>query len=183
MSLVLSGFDRTFVLLWLPVLATLGIQGCGSPVVSDKVSTTIQDERVDPKLIDPETAYRQGMRYGLGSDGIGRDETEAFRWLRQAAQQGHIKATYALAWLYLDGRGTPADPAEAARLFTTAAQRGDAESQYMLSLLHAQGRGVAKDSVTSLQWLQKAAASGHPEAKRILDNLFRPPGTGPLEKK
>ncbi len=183
MSLVPSGFDRTFVLLLLPVLATLGIQGCGSPVVSDKVSTTIQDERVAPKLIDPETAYRQGMRYGLGSDGIGRDETEAFRWLRQAAQQGHIKATYALAWLYLDGRGTPADPAEAVRLFTTAAQRGDAESQYMLSVLYAQGRGVAKNSVTSMQWLQKAAASGHPEAKRILGSLFQPPGTGPDEKK
>ena len=183
MSLVPSGFDRTFVLLLLPVAATLGIQGCGSPIVSDKVSTSMQDERIAPKPMDPDSAYRQGMRYGLGSDGIARDETAAFHWLRQAAQQGHIKATYALAWLYLDGRGTLADPAEAARLFTTGAQRGDAESQYMLSVLYAQGRGVAKNSVTSLQWLQKAAGGGHPQAKRILGGLFQPPGIAPHEKK
>lgn len=183
MSLVHSCFDRTLILLLLSVLATPGIQGCGSLVVSDKVSTTIQDEHIAPEPIDPETAYRQGMRYGLGSDGIGRDETKAFHWLRQAAQQGHLKATHALAWLYLDGRGTPADPAEAAKLFTTAAQRGDAESQYILALLYAQGRGVAKDSATSMQWLQKAASRGHQGAKRMLSGLFQPPTAEPHEKK
>lgn len=183
MSLVHSCFNRTLVLLLLPVLATPGIQGCGSPVVSGKGSATIQDEYIDPGPIDPETDYRQGMRYGLGSDGIGRDETKAFHRLSRAARQGHIKATYALAWLYLDGRGTPADPAEAATLFTTAARRGDAESQYMLSLLYAQGRGVAKDSSISMQWLQKAARSGHQEAKRVLSSLFQPPTTDPREKK
>lgn len=164
-------------------MATSGIQGCSSLAVSDEASTTIQDQRIDPEPVDPETSYRQGTQYGLGSDGIGRDEAKAFHWLRQAAQQGHLKATYALAWLYLDGRGTPADPAEAARLFTTAARRGDAESQYMLALLYAQGRGVAKDSATSMQWLQKAAGSGHPEATRVLRSLFQSPTAEPREQK
>ncbi len=183
MSLVHSCLNRTLVLLLLPVLATLGVPGCGSAAVSDKASTTVQQEHIDPKHQDPETAYRQGMRYGLGSDSVARDDAKAFHWLRQAAQQGHLKATYALAWLYLDGRGTAADPAEAARLFAAAAQRGDAESQYMLALLYAQGRGVAKDSVASVQWLQKAADNGHQEATRILRNLFQSPPAGPDEKK
>lgn len=159
------------------VLATTGVQSFGDPVVSDS-STIAQSENNDP-----DDAYRLGMKYGLGSDGLDRDDAKALHLLKQARQQGHVKATYALAWLYLDGRGTPADPAEAAILFAIAANQGDTESQYMLAMLYAQGRGVVKDSVISLQWLSKAATGGHQEARKILSNLFQPPPAEPSEKK
>lgn len=151
----------------------LAFQGCSS-----------QSRAIPPTAdqLDPETLYQQGMNYGLARDGKERDDEKAFLLLRRAAQRGHLQATYALAWVYLDGRGTPPNPEQAARLFTEAAQKEHADSQYMLSVLYVQGRGLPKDSAASIHWLQKAAANGHKEAQNILDKLsFSPQSITPKQ--
>lgn len=149
----------------LVLLTSIAFQGCSSPtrIINDQSSTL---------TINPETIYQQGMKYSLGKN---RDDAKAFLFLRRAAQQGHLQATYALAWIYLDGRGTPPNPEQAAKLFTSAAKKGNANSQYMLSTLYAQGRGLPRDGAASIYWLQQAAQNGQQEAKKSLGNILLPP--------
>ena len=171
-----SFFRHSSVLLLLLVLATPIIQGCGGTLPS-----TLQSENLEN--MDAEAAYQLGMKYGIGGDGLERDDAKAFDLIRKAAQKGHLKATYALGWIYLDGRGTPAEPVSAAGFFTAAAEQGDADSQYMLFVLYSQGRGVEKDTNVAFQWLNKAIANGHPEAKRTFGSMFRSTPMETPEKK
>jgi TPR repeat protein len=139
----------------------IALQGCSTqPHIVNDQTTSAQT--------DPEAAYQHGMQYGLAKE---PDNEKAFLLLRRAAQQGHLQATYALAWLYLDGRGTPRNPEQAAKLFTVAAHKGHADSQYMLSVLYAQGRGLPIDKAASFYWLQQSAMNGQPEAKKSLGTV------------
>lgn len=62
------------------------------------------------------TMYEAGI-------GVAKDEAEAVRWYRKAADAGIVEAMQPLARLYDQGRGTAKNPEEAARL-TFEAIRG-----------------------------------------------------------
>ena len=66
--------------------------------------------------------------YGLGK-GVRRDEAEAARWLRKAAEQGDAYSEYNLGILYFDGRGVSKDDAEAVRWLQKATGQGNAEAK------------------------------------------------------
>ncbi len=69
------------------------------------------------------------LEHGLGGP---RDETEARRWYRHAAQQGYAAAQYNLAQMLQDGRGGPRDEAEARHWLQRAAAAGLAQAQRRL---------------------------------------------------
>ncbi len=57
--------------------------------------------------------------------GVVHDYTEALKWYRLSAEQGHANAQYNLAWLHQSGRGVPQDDVEAYMWFDLAALQGD----------------------------------------------------------
>src|ERR1700680_4589777 len=55
-----------------------------------------------------------GLAY-LTGDGVRKDDAEAIKWLRKAADQDNAAGERYLAEMYFKGRGVPADNAEAAK--------------------------------------------------------------------
>ena len=68
-------------------------------------------------------------------DGVRQDKTEAERWWRKAAEQGHGQAQTVLGAMYLDGEGVPQDKSEAVKWLRKAAQQGYSVAQDALRQL------------------------------------------------
>jgi len=67
--------------------------------------------------------------YEQGRGGITKDDAEAARWYRKAADQGNADAQTNLGIMYRDGRGVPQDQNEAALWFRKAAAQGNAKAR------------------------------------------------------
>jgi TPR repeat protein len=63
-----------------------------------------------------------GIAHAMGDAGGAASITEAARWFRKAADQGHAGGQYNLAGCYYDGEGLPVDTAEAAKLYLAAGE-------------------------------------------------------------
>ncbi len=64
--------------------------------------------------------------------GISQDYTEAVKWYREAAEQGHARAQYSMGLAYEYGRGVSQDHDEAMKWYHKAAEQGDADAQRKL---------------------------------------------------
>ena len=97
--------------------------------------------------------------------GVTKDEAEAVKWYRKAAEQGNSFAQYNLAKAYdsayYGNRGTVNDIKEAVKWYRKAAEQGDADAQYELAKNIKLGIGTQEDEVESLKWYTKAAESGN----------------------
>ena len=100
--------------------------------------------------------------------GVERDEVEAVRLYRLAAERGHAEAETGLGQLLEDGRGAPADLAAAAHWYRLAAVQGNSVARYNLGVLLETGRGVARNEAEAAEWYRLAAAQGHAEAQVTL---------------
>ena len=99
-------------------------------------------------------------RYDTG-EGVVKDEAEAAKWLRKAAEQsGASKYQYRLGIRYSDGTGVVKDEAEAAKWYRKSAEQGYRSAQATLGLLYADGKGVVKNEAEAVKWLRKAAEQG-----------------------
>ncbi|HEY6007349.1 MAG TPA: tetratricopeptide repeat protein [Geobacteraceae bacterium] len=115
-----------------------------------------------------DAAYLLGIMYYRG-DGVKADKAEAVRWLRRAADTGHVRAQNNLGMMYDKGDGVPQDQKEAAAWYRKAAEKGHAPSQFDLGLMYTNGEGVAKDHAEAVKWLRKAAKQGHVNARKLLN--------------
>ena len=124
----------------------------------------------------PNEQYRLGKCYYYGL-AVPASTTQAVKWFRLAAAQGHLEAQMALAMLYLRGEGLPQDYAVAARLLRYAAERGYSPAQNQLGILYAQGRGVHQDLEQANLWFSLATHAGNVPAGENLKLLaaLRPP--------
>jgi TPR repeat protein len=120
---------------------------------------------------DKRAAFLLGTRYASGRGGV-RDDSEAVRWFREAAESGLAEAQYNLGVMYARGRGVQADPVEAARWFRRAAEQGLAEAQFNLGTLYGMGQGVERDEGRAAAWLERAAQRGLAEAQYNLGVLY-----------
>jgi TPR repeat protein len=74
-----------------------------------------------------------GLLYDIGMGGVVKDDKEAVRFYRLAAEQGNAKARNNLASYYAEGRGVAKDYEEAMRLYRLAADQGCEEARTNLS--------------------------------------------------
>ena len=116
---------------------------------------------------DARAAFVLGMRYAR-ADENGRDDVEAVRWLRLAADQGLAEAQYNLGIMYAGGRGVPRDAGQAARWYRQAAEQGLAGAQYNLGAQYAVGDGVPRDEQRAATWFERAALQEIPEGRRLI---------------
>ena len=56
--------------------------------------------------------------------GVKKDNDEAVKWYREAAEQGHADAQYNLGYMYEKGLGVKKDKAEAEKWFRKARGQG-----------------------------------------------------------
>ena len=77
--------------------------------------------------------------------GLPQNSAESARLYLLAAQQGHIRATVILGYLYSEGIGVQRDEAEAVRWLQQAAQEDYSEAQFLLGQRYLNGSGVPLD--------------------------------------
>ena len=65
------------------------------------------------------------MSYATGQ-GVAKDDAEAARWYRMAAEQGNPDAQFNLGLSYAKGQGVAKDNAEAVHWYRLAAEQGNA---------------------------------------------------------
>ena len=100
-----------------------------------------------------------GIMYAKG-EGVPKDDAEAVRWYRLAAEQGLANAQLNLGAAYTNGEGVPRDDAEAVKWYRLAADQGHAPAQFNLGIMYAKGEGVLKDNAEAVRWYRLGCRAG-----------------------
>lgn len=120
-----------------------------------------------------EAQYNLGFFYAVGGHGVTKDEAEAVRWWRKAAEQGHADSRNLLAQSYLDGDGVDKDEAEAVRQWRIAAGQGDLRALNSLANAYYSGQGVKEDKAEAVRLYRAAAERGGGHAQHVLGILYK----------
>jgi len=115
--------------------------------------------------------------YALGQH-VPRDQAEAARLFRAAAEQGDAPGQAALGNLYRTGQGVERDNAEALKWLQKSAVQGYADGQYALALMYFTDSPLMKaDLVQTYKWSYLAEKQGTHGAIMFRDtamNLMTP---------
>jgi len=136
----------------------------------------IEEVKAKAEAGDAESEVELGLRYDKG-EGVAKDQVEAAKWCRKAAEQNLAEAQYNLGMCYYKGEGLAKDRVEAVKWYRKAAEQNLAAAQLNLGLSYVKGEGVAEDLVEVYKWVLLAARQGDEGAKKIvtlLENNLRP---------
>jgi len=103
---------------------------------------------------------------------VAKDETEAVKWYRKAAEQNHAVAQHNMGCCYAWGQGVDKNYVEAVRWFRKAAGQNYAPAQRDLGVSYLEGHGVAKDYVEAVKWYRKAAEQSDAAAQTSLGYCY-----------
>jgi TPR repeat protein len=120
---------------------------------------------------DAVAQFKLGVCYADG-EGVKKDEAEAVKWYRKAADRGNAEAQSKLGLCYANGQGLVKDNAEAVKWYRLAAEQGLAVAQYSLGHSYYHGRGVKKNAVEAVKWYRLAAEQGDAAAQCQLGYLY-----------
>lgn len=163
---VIAGFLACAVMAW-----------SGLTQVSESApSVTVEDAIYQ----DAESQYALGLGFADKSS-PGYDPVEAEKWLKRAAEQGHVEAQYQLGKLY--GTGDISTDADyvfplAFKWTEAAAVQGHVDAMYRLGNFHRYGTGTPADVSKAFFWFEKAAVAGHVLATRDMAQAFHWEGNG-----
>ena len=115
--------------------------------------------------------YWIGCMYADGQ-GVAKDDAEAVKWFRKAAEQGEAEAQNRLGLMYRSGKGVAKDEAEAAKWYRKAAEQGLVGAQINLGWTYAKGRGVVKDDAEAAKWFRRAAEQGDAAIQNWLGRMY-----------
>jgi TPR repeat protein len=99
--------------------------------------------------------------------GVAKNDAEAVKWFRKAADQGYAVGQYNLGIMYANGRGVERNDAEAVKWYKKAAEQDNLDAMCNLGLMYEQKRaGFNLNSAgEAMAWYQKAADKGHAGAQ------------------
>jgi TPR repeat protein len=145
-----------------------------SPFDPTKPYKIVSFEEIKPKAEagDAASQYELGLLYAIGQ-GVPKDDAQAVKWYRKAAEQNLPQAQYELGLRYSNGNGVAKDSAEAAKWYRKAADQGLAAAQTTLAACYALGEGVSQDYTEAARWLRKAAEQNDAQAQDVLGNCYR----------
>jgi TPR repeat protein len=118
------------------------------------------------------TQFAVGWMYMKGL-GVEKDENEAVKCYRLAADQGHINAQFFLGICFQNDIGVEKDEKEAVKYFRLAADQGHTRAQFVLGLFLENGIGVEKDEKEAVKYYRLAADQGHARAQVGLGFCFQ----------
>lgn len=107
----------------------------------------------------PEAENRLGVMYNYG-EGVQRDDVEAVKWYRKAAEQGNMFAQFSLSHQYEYGFSVEKDETKAFNWLRKSAQQGYGKAQNFLAMAYEFGTGVEVDGKSAVYWYQKSAEQG-----------------------
>lgn len=114
--------------------------------------------------------WQLGNAYSFAAPVEAKDDREAIRWFRKAAEQNYGPAQESLAWFYERGSGVERSEAEAMKWRRKAAEQNSTGAQWSLGFCYRDGKGVEKDPVEAYAWFDLAARSVR-DAPRNRDEL------------
>jgi TPR repeat protein len=138
----------------------------------------IWDERFKASLARAESGqaknqYVVGDMY-LKGRGTVIDAKQALNWFLRAAKQGHRRAAYKVAYLYLyDDDIIERSPQRALRWLQQAAEAGFVPAKFELGKLYASGAAGRRDTALALKWLGEAKLAGYEPAREEFARLVR----------
>src|SRR4029077_8146507 len=98
-------------------------------------------------------------------DGIPKNDAEALKWLRKAAEHDEPNAQFLLGLNYRWGNGVPKDVAEGLAWIRKAAHQGHLDAQYELGSIYSYGSEVPQNDVEARKWYAWAADQGYSPAQ------------------
>ena len=81
------------------IVCLLALLAC-IPMLADYSEAELNKVRSLADQGDVFFQYELGQNYYLGRNGLKENYTEAAKWFRKAADQGHSHAQYSLGWMY-----------------------------------------------------------------------------------
>jgi TPR repeat protein len=108
----------------------------------------------------------------MSGAGVPRDDGEAVRLLKLAADQGFGVAMANLARMYRDGRGVLPNDAEAVRLYKLAMEKGVIGAAGGLGVMYKFGRAVPQNNAEAYRLLKQAADVGVTEGMVALGDMY-----------
>lgn len=159
------------------------ILGSG-PFDSDQRSRRFPDNSILSFSNSSYGEMRQGSSYRISSrdrEELQRVATEGIRWLRAAAEQGIIEASYQLGRVYQQGIGTPVDLSSAFVQFEWAAKQGHVKAAGIAGDMKYGGVGTLEDHVLAAFLYRIAAEGGLANAMNSLGVLLEN-GSGCVDK-
>jgi len=103
---------------------------------------------------------------------VPKNQSEALRWYRAAAEAGHKLSQRTLGTRYLQGDGVEKNLDEALRWLTAAAEAGEPGAMSNLGYLYASGTGVTADDSLAAVWYARAADRGIGRAMLALGHFY-----------
>jgi Zn-dependent protease with chaperone function/type II secretory pathway pseudopilin PulG len=116
---------------------------------------------------DEQAQCRLGDAYSNGK-GVAKNDVQATKWYRMAAEQGNIAAQYNLGVNYERGEGVSQNYSEAVGWYKKSADKGFAAAQLNLGIAYLHGNGVIKNSQEAAKWFRMAAKQGDDKAQFAL---------------
>ncbi|TQV71816.1 hypothetical protein FKG94_19425 [Exilibacterium tricleocarpae] len=110
-------------------------------------------------------AYQKGWTFE-------RDQTEAVRWFRLAAEQDFVAAEVNLGLAYYYGRGVAQDYGQSRYWLDRAAAKKQPTALLVSGLQYLRGQGVEKDTATGVKQITAAARRGYALAEHELGLLY-----------
>ena len=114
--------------------------------------------------------YFYGVCFAEG-EGTPKNDAEAVKWYRKAAEQGLAQAQVELAICCQRGQGTAKNAQEGVKWLKKAAVQSDAEAQFRLGVCYYNGAGVGQNLSEALRWMRLAVQNGSGDAKQMLKKL------------
>ena len=126
----------------------------------------------DPK--SPQDQYCLGLSHAFALNHP-KNQAEAAKWFRRAAEQNHPGAQATLGYMYERGYGVKGDPAEAVKWYRKAADQNHDDGLFSLGRAYENGIGVSRDLNQARTYYTKAAAVGSAAGKDALAHLGKGP--------
>ncbi|KAG0376457.1 hypothetical protein BGX24_007719 [Mortierella sp. AD032] len=126
------------------------------------------ETQLKARLGDRDAQFTLGEMHDLGQ-GTVQCTSEATKWYKNAAYQGHIIAQYTLGKRCQVGGN---DFYAARHWHLLAAEQGHAAAQYEVGSMFDQGLGGKMDQETALEWYAKAATQGNSDAQYNLGDVY-----------
>jgi TPR repeat protein len=157
------------------LLLILALQGCGhkNETSNSQKTNPASAETFDEKLAranrgDAQAQDQVGVYYFAQ-----KNDVEAVKWFRKAAEQGFAGGQCSLGLCYDEGFGVTQDYAEAVKWYRKAADQEDAAAQQKLGYCYGNGNGVEKDFAEAVKWWRKAADHGDAIAQNGLGECYQ----------
>jgi hypothetical protein len=102
---------------------------------------------------DAKAQYELGRAFFSGTLGVAKDEAEAVKWFRKAAEQNVADAQFSLGVCYDSGEGVAKDEVEAYKWWLLAAGQGNDDAKHNMTIVEnkmsreqiAEGQRLARD--------------------------------------